>query len=195
MNHCSLLLLYSNILQLAAWHSLWVVHLLRRPFLTFSRFLYQLYPLPIDVFQPTAPPHRSNVSTPKAFATSVTSSRGTSQASGLRTQRPARPRRRWVKEASWNGGAAAWWPEQGKSTLVNVPSMLDSNVHNPTVGRGPRKPMTANPTMCPGHVCHADEIYYVFATAETWVVPTADARAGGDDPRRRIAVYRVRADG
>lgn len=43
------------------------------------------------------------------------------------------------------------------------------------VGLG--NPMTANPTTCPGQVCHADKLYYVFTTAETdSVVPTADVR-------------------
>ncbi|KIJ64610.1 hypothetical protein HYDPIDRAFT_167886 [Hydnomerulius pinastri MD-312] len=50
---------------------------------------------------------------------------------------------------------------------------LESNTTNPgnaykilfAVGLG--NPMTANPSTCPGQVCHADELYYVFATAET----------------------------
>ena len=62
-----------------------------------------------------------------------------------------------------------------------------------SVPRGPRKPMAANPTMCP---CHVDGLYYVYTTAEMdGAVPTADARAGGDDPRRRVAVDRVSAYG
>jgi hypothetical protein len=79
---------------------------------------------------------------------------------------------------------------------------LETNTTNPgnayeilfAVGLG--NPMVANPTTCPGQVCHADELYYTFATAETdGVVSTADARVGGDDPRRRVAVDRVRVDG
>ncbi|KAF8546375.1 alpha beta-hydrolase [Imleria badia] len=50
---------------------------------------------------------------------------------------------------------------------------LETNTTNPgnaykilfAVGLG--NPMTANPATCPGQVCHADELYYVFATAET----------------------------
>ncbi|KAH0826194.1 alpha beta-hydrolase [Lanmaoa asiatica] len=50
---------------------------------------------------------------------------------------------------------------------------LETNTTNPgnaykilfAVGLG--NPLTANPATCPGQVCHGDELYYVFATAET----------------------------
>lgn len=50
---------------------------------------------------------------------------------------------------------------------------LETNTTNPgnaykiLFGVGLGNPMTANPATCPGQVCHADELYYVFATAET----------------------------
>ncbi|KAF9821386.1 hypothetical protein IEO21_00632 [Rhodonia placenta] len=52
-------------------------------------------------------------------------------------------------------------------------SSLETNTTNPgnsykvvfTVGLG--SPLTPNPATCPGQVCHADELYWVFATAET----------------------------
>ncbi|KIJ64611.1 hypothetical protein HYDPIDRAFT_132661 [Hydnomerulius pinastri MD-312] len=50
---------------------------------------------------------------------------------------------------------------------------LETNTTNPgnaykilfAVGLG--SPLTPNPATCPGQVCHADELYWVFATAET----------------------------
>ncbi|CCL98439.1 uncharacterized protein FIBRA_00436 [Fibroporia radiculosa] len=52
-------------------------------------------------------------------------------------------------------------------------SSLETNTTNPgnsykvvfAVGLG--SPLTPNPATCPGQVCHADELYWVFATAET----------------------------
>lgn len=52
-------------------------------------------------------------------------------------------------------------------------SSLETNTTNPgnsykvmfAVGLG--STITANPVTCPGQVCHADELYWVFATAET----------------------------
>ncbi|KZT08692.1 alpha/beta-hydrolase [Laetiporus sulphureus 93-53] len=52
-------------------------------------------------------------------------------------------------------------------------SSLETNTTNPgnnykvmfAVGLG--STITANPLTCPGQVCHADELYWVFATAET----------------------------
>ncbi|KAH7913937.1 alpha beta-hydrolase [Hygrophoropsis aurantiaca] len=50
---------------------------------------------------------------------------------------------------------------------------LESNTTNPgnaykiLFGVGLGSPMTPNPATCPGQVCHADELYWVFATAET----------------------------
>ncbi|KAI0920379.1 hypothetical protein AcW1_002137 [Taiwanofungus camphoratus] len=52
-------------------------------------------------------------------------------------------------------------------------SSLETNTTNPgnaykvEFGVGLGSPMTANPATCPGQVCHADELYWVFATAET----------------------------
>ncbi|EIW81227.1 alpha beta-hydrolase [Coniophora puteana RWD-64-598 SS2] len=50
---------------------------------------------------------------------------------------------------------------------------LETNTTNPgnaykiLFGVGLGNPMTANPATCPGQVCHADELYWVFGTAET----------------------------
>ena len=53
--------------------------------------------------------------------------------------------------------------------------------------------MAANPTTCP---CHVDRLYYVCTTAEMdRAVSIADARVGGDDPRRHVAVDQVSAYG
>lgn len=50
---------------------------------------------------------------------------------------------------------------------------LETNTTNPgnsykvEFAVGLHSPITANPLTCPGQVCHADELYWVFATAET----------------------------
>ncbi|KZT12089.1 alpha/beta-hydrolase [Laetiporus sulphureus 93-53] len=52
-------------------------------------------------------------------------------------------------------------------------SSLETNTTNPgnsykvEFATGLGSPLTPNPATCPGQVCHADELYWVFATAET----------------------------
>ncbi|EGO19154.1 hypothetical protein SERLADRAFT_443197 [Serpula lacrymans var. lacrymans S7.9] len=52
-------------------------------------------------------------------------------------------------------------------------SQLETNTTNAgnsykvLFGTGLGSPLTPNPATCPGQVCHADELYWVFATAET----------------------------
>jgi len=52
-------------------------------------------------------------------------------------------------------------------------SSLETNTTNPgnsykiLFGQGLGSPLTPNPELCVGEVCHADELYFVFATAET----------------------------